>query len=81
MKTEKRYFLKAYGYTYPDPERLTLEEARKALSEELQADAKACRRRYGKAVVYRTSRNCGRVLLGRDLQSALWSAWSIQPLF
>ena len=75
----KRYFVKQYGFYYPNPEGITLDEARKELSKLLKEDKDRCQRRNKCGKVIRTSKDCGRVVMGNCIQSEIYSAYSIQP--
>jgi hypothetical protein len=73
------FYVAEYGYHYPNPERLTLEQARKELTERLEEAHMECRRRYKCGRKHRTTKDSGRVTMGDDLQSTIWRAFSIQP--
>lgn len=77
----KRFFVSQYGYHYPNPEALELEEARKEMVKEARQSLSTAKRRGHKSATYhRLSADCVRVTLGKDSESTLYSHFSIQPI-
>ena len=79
---KRRYYVAQCGYSYPNPEPLTLAEARKELSDALKQEKEACKRVYRNctATIHRPTKDCGSVTLAPDKRSSLWAAFSIQPI-
>lgn len=74
---KRRYYVGQYGYCFPNPDGLTLSEARRELVRCLREERIRCKRRYGFGHVVRTSKDCGRVVFGGNL----WAAFAIHPLY
>lgn len=78
MKTEQTYHVARYGMYYPDPPRLTLEQAKKEIAAEALASLKRAKQRTKDARLYHYGHD-RRIVLGQDPSCPLWDAFSIQP--
>lgn len=74
----KHFYVAQYGYTYPNPEPMTLKDAERTLVAEAKKSLKSAKRRGHKGATYhRVSPECVRVTLGKDRESTLWAHFSI----